>query len=137
MPLGCAPACPPGKQGYATRHLGVHLVLSVAIAIPLPGVRSLARFLWTFTFWAKAQFGRFRHKRIDSDQIVNIHTPLVMALALVPGLGGAAYLASAPLRNKLLVRLMVDQLAWRLPFKLYTRTHIGRWLAPPTKPLEA
>lgn len=61
----------------------------------------------------------------------NIHTPLVMLLSLLPGLGGVAYLASSPLRSKLLACLMLDQVAWKLPFKLYRRTHIGRLLAPP------
>jgi len=126
-----------GAARYATRHLGVHLVMSVAIAIPIPGLRSAARFLWTFTFWAKAQLRRLLRKRVvDADQATNIHTPWVMGLALVPALGGAAYLASPPLRSKLLARLMLDQVAWKLPFKLYHRTRIGRWLAPPVKPTE-
>ena len=108
--------------------------MSVAIAIPIPGMRSAARFLWTFTFWVKAQIRRLLRKRgVDADQVTNIHTPLVMGLALVPALGGAAYLASRPLRSKLLARLMLDQVAWKLPFKLYHRTRIGRWLAPATK----
>jgi len=120
---------------YATRHLGVHLVMSVAIAIPIPGLRSAARFLWTFTFWVKARLRRLRRNRVvDADQLYNIHTPWVMGLALVPALGGAAYLASPPLRSKLLACLMLDQAAWKLPFKLYHRTRIGRWLAPPVKP---
>ena len=122
---------------HATRHLGVHMVMSVAIAVPMPGMRSAARFLWTFTFWVKAQLRRLRRKRVvDVDQIPNIHTPLVMGLALVPAFGGGAYLASPPLRSKLLVRLMLDQVAWKLPFKLYHRTRIGRWLAPPAKHAE-
>jgi len=126
-----------GDARYATRHLGVHLVMSVAIAIPIPGLRSAARFLWTFTFWVKAQIRRLRRKRaVDAGQVSNIHTPVVMGLALVPALGGAAYLASRPLRSKLLARLMLDQVAWKLPFKLYHRTRIGRWLAPPVKPTE-
>ena len=122
---------------YATRHLGVHLVMSVAIAIPIPGIRSASRFLWTFTFWVKAQLGRLSRKRgAGAGQVSNIHTPLVMGLALVPALGGAAYLASSPLRSKLLARLMLDQVAWKLPFKLYHRTRMGRWLAPPVKHAE-
>ena len=120
-----------GAARYATRHLGVHLVLSVAIAIPIPGMRSAARFLWTFTFWVKARLRRLWRKRgIDAGPDYNVHTPLVMGLALVPAFGGAAYLASPPFRSKLLARLMLDQVAWKLPFNLYHRTGIGRWLAP-------
>jgi len=37
------------------------------------------------------------------------------------------------MRSKVLVRLMLDQTAWKLPFDLYRRTHIGRWLAPPVR----
>ncbi|MEE9284480.1 MAG: phosphatase PAP2 family protein [Dehalococcoidia bacterium] len=44
--------------------------------------------------------------------------------------GAVAYLASRPLRHKLLVRLMIDQTAWSLPFGLYRRLHLYRWLAP-------
>ena len=126
-----------GDARYATRHLGVHLVMSVAIAIPIPGLRSAARFLWTVTFWVKAQLRRLRRKRVeDAGRVTNIHTPVVMGLALVPAVGGAAYLASRPLRSKLLARLMLDQIAWKLPFRLYHRTRIGRWLAPPVKHAE-
>ena len=121
-----------GEAQNATRHMGAHMVLSVAIAIPIPGARSLARFLWTLAFWAKAQVTRIRHYGSESAaQASNIHTPLVMVLALVPGLGGVAYLASRPLRHKLLVRLVLDQIAWKLPFRLYTRTHLDRILPPP------
>ena len=119
---------------YATRHLGVHLMMSVALIFPIPGMRSLARFFWTLVFWTKNQIRRLLRKPVaDADRVPNIHTPLVMGISLVPALGGVAYLASAPLRNKLLARLMLDQAAWKMPFKLYRRTHIGRWLAPPVK----
>jgi len=120
-----------GEGRNASRHLGAHLVLSVAIVIPVPGVRSLARFLWTFTFWVKAQARRFHSDGSEqTGNLANIHTPLVMVLALVPGFGGVAYLVSRPLRNKLLVRLVLDQVAWKLPFRLYHRMGIGRWLPP-------
>ena len=43
-----------GDSQNAMHHMGVHLVLSVAIAIPIPGLRSLARFSWTAAYWTKA-----------------------------------------------------------------------------------
>ena len=102
-----------GDVQTATRHLGAHLVLSVAVAVPVPGMRSLVRFLWTLAYWAKAQRERFRRNgKAAIDGIPNVHTPLVMVLALLPGFGAVAYLASRPLRNKLLIRLILDQAAW-------------------------
>ena len=59
----------------------------------------------------------------------NIHNLAVMLLSVIPGLGAIAYLASRPLRRKLLVRLMLDQAAWKLPFKLYGRMRLGQILA--------
>ena len=89
----------------------------------------MARFGWTLTFWFKAQFRRFRRSKADGET-TNVHSPLVMVLALVPLLGGIAYLAARPLRRKLLIRLMLDQAAVKLPFKFYTRLRINRLLAP-------
>ena len=110
-------------------HLGAHLVLSVAIAIPIPGLRSLARFLWTFGFFLKAQVGRLlrRHGAGDAAQI---HTPLVMVLSLLPVVGGIAYLASCPVRRAPLFRIALDEMAIEMPFGLYRRLHLARWLAP-------
>ena len=65
----------------ATRHLGAHLVLSVAVAVPIPGLRSLARFLWTLAFWVKAQGRRFRRRSTTQDRDVsNIHSCWVSAV---------------------------------------------------------
>ena len=112
-------------------HLGVHLVLSVALFLPIPGLRSLARFVWTLAFWVKAQGKRFRRRVPASEgKATNVHTPLVMVLALIPGFGAVAYLASRPLRRRLLIRLMLDQSAVKLPFRLYERLHLARRLAP-------
>jgi undecaprenyl-diphosphatase len=123
-----------GDVQEATRHLGAHLVLSVALAIPIPGVRSLARFLWTLTFWAKSQLKRLRRGGgVAPERAPNIHTPLVMVLALIPAVGGVAYFASRPLRNKPLIQLILDQAAWKLPFSLYRRWRLGRRLAPPVQ----
>jgi hypothetical protein len=93
-----------GEVKEPIHHLGVHLVLSVVIAIPKPGLRSLARFVWTFAFWLKAQTRRLR-RRSAEGRMTNVHTPIVMTLALIPLFGGAACLASRPLRRKLVVLL--------------------------------
>ena len=122
-----------GEVQAALPHLGAHLVLSVALAIPIPGLRSAARFFWTLSFWLRFQIRRLLRRTRSEQGFSNIHTPLVMALAILPGLGGIAYLAARPLRKKLLARLMVDEIAMRLPLKLYRRLHLGRWLAPPSQ----
>ncbi|MFB3076811.1 MAG: Rieske (2Fe-2S) protein, partial [Lysobacterales bacterium] len=48
-----------GDAQSALHHMGAHLVLSM-IAVPVPGVRSAARFGWTLFFWVKTQLRRFR-----------------------------------------------------------------------------
>jgi len=119
-----------GDARSALHHMGAHLVLSM-IAVPIPGVRSVARFGWTLSFWVKIQLGRFRRGAPKAaGKVTNIHSPLVMVLALVPLLGGIAYMAARPLRRKLLIRLMLDQVAIKLPLKFYTRLRLNRLLAP-------
>ena len=115
-----------GPVNNAVHHMGVHMVLSVAIMIPIPGLRSIARFLWTLAFWSNSQVARFR----PGNQPPNIHNPLVMAIALLPIFGAIAYLAAKPLRHKIMVRLVLDQTAWMLPFNLYNRLRLARWLPP-------
>ena len=118
-----------GEVQVPMHHMGVHLILSVVIMVPIPGLRSLSRFVWTLTYWVKDR----RPRRATSDtaeKTAKIHTPLVMVLSLVPGFGAVAYIASRPLRRKLLVRLMLDQIAVKLPFRLYRRLRLDRRLAP-------
>ncbi len=123
-----------GEVQDALHHMGAHMVLSVAVAIPIPGLRSLARAGWTAAFWAKVQMARLRRGSSQRPEYSgNIHTPLVMLLALIPGFGAVAYLASKPLRRKILVRLIMDQTGRKLPFKFYTRTRLARLLPPPVK----
>ncbi len=112
-------------------HMGVHLVLSVALVVPIPGLRSAARFTWKAIFWVKVQAGRLlRRGPKTAAKVSNIHSPLVMVLALVPLLGGVAYMASRPLRRRALIRLMLDQIAIKLPFRLYTRLKLDKRFAP-------
>ena len=80
-------------------------------------------------FWAKTQLYR-RHNRNSGEEIANIHTPLVMLLSIVPGFGGAAYLASKPLRSKSMARLLFDLVGRKVPFNLYVQMRLDRWVAP-------
>ena len=61
-------------------------------------------------------------------------TPLVMVLALLPVVGGIAYLASCPVRRGPLFRIALDEMALEMPFSLYRRLHLARWLAPKATP---
>ena len=112
----------------AMHHLGVHLVLSVFLRFPLG---SIGRFAWTLVFWSTIQIKGLPIRAGRSTRgAANVHSPLVMAISLVPGFGAIAYLAARPLRNMLLIRLMMDQTASKLPFRLYSRLRLSRWLTP-------
>ena len=120
-----------GEGRDALHHLGAHLVLTAIFRFPFG---SPVRFAWTLAFWGVAVSKRFRGSgTADNARSSNFHSPLVMVLSLIPGFGGVAYLAARPLRRKLLVRFMLDQVAWKLPFKLYRRLRLGRLLAPAPK----
>jgi undecaprenyl-diphosphatase len=123
------------EVGGALRHLGAHMVLTAIFRFPLG---SLLRLAWTATFWARIQLAWLRGRKAPvSAGGSNIHNPLVMALSLIPGFGAVAYLAARPLRRKILVRLMLDQTSMKLPFRLYARLHLGRWLAPSVRGTKA
>ena len=89
----------------AIHHLGAHLVLTVLLRFPFG---SIGRFAWTLGFWAAHLLRGLSPRSRVTRRASNVHSPLVMALSLVPGFGAAAYLAAGPLRSKLLVRLMMD-----------------------------
>ncbi|MBI4312018.1 MAG: phosphatase PAP2 family protein [Chloroflexi bacterium] len=115
----------------ALKHMGVHLVLSALLRFP---IGSIARFGWTLGAWLVSLVMRFRQTRRDAGSTRgNIHTPAVLLLSLLPGFGAVAYLAAGPLRNKLLIRIMADQVAHKLPFRLYSRLRLERWLARPVR----
>lgn len=115
----------------ALKHMGVHMVLSAFLRFP---IGSVARFGWTLVAWLISLVMRFRRTGQDAGTTrSNIHTPAVLLLSLLPGFGAVAYLAAGPLRNRLLIRIMADQTAHKLPFKLYSRTRLERWLAAPVR----
>ena len=115
----------------ALHHLGAHLILTTAIPVPIPGVRSLARFAWTFAFWFRDLLTIFRWRSSrKSNKLPGIHGPVILFLSLIPILGAVAYLAARPLRKPLLIRIALDQTAMLLPFGLHRRLSITKWLAP-------
>ena len=118
------------------KHTGAHMVLSVAIAIPIPGLRSAARFTWTLVFRLKALYAflRGRISREEYRVARSIHSVPVMLIALVPVFGAVAYVASGTMKSGL-GRLLVDQAAYKMPFKLYRRLRVERITAPrPSRP---
>lgn len=109
-------------------HLGTHVIMSVLLRFPLG---SIARASWTA--WALlSATGRLMTCRIDRHgwrQAWSIHNPLVIALAAIPGFGAFAYLAAGPVRsNRLLMRLTVDAVMHKLPWRLYERTGMRRMM---------
>ncbi|MCH9040526.1 MAG: hypothetical protein IIC23_14225 [Chloroflexi bacterium] len=105
------------------KHLGAHLVLSMAIAVPIPGLRSLARFGWTLAFRLSAllSFVRGRTTREEYRVEQSIHSIPVMLLSLVPGVGAISYVVSGIMIRNGLGRMLFDQAAYKLPFGLYRR----------------
>ena len=113
-------------------HMGVHIALSAAIAVPIPGLRSLARFVWTLAFRLKALYDLSRGRITREECYVegSIHSVPVMLLSLVPGLGAVSYVAGGTLIRSGLARVLVDQAVYKLPLGLYGRLHLARLTAP-------
>jgi undecaprenyl-diphosphatase len=114
------------------KHLGAHLVLSAVIVIPIPGLRSAARFTWTLTFRLQALYAlsRGRITREEYQIMRSIHSIPVILLSLVPGLGAIAYVVSDTILKESLGRTLVDQCAHKLPFGLYRRLGLARITTP-------
>ena len=118
------------EMSAVVKHLGAHMVLS-AIPIPIPGLRSLARYGWTLSFRLKGLFGLAtgRMTKEEYRAVRSIHTVPVMLLALVPAVGAIAYAVSDPML-KGPGRMLLDESASRLPFKLYRRLGLSNLTAP-------
>ena len=121
------------------KHMGAHLVLSVVIAIPIPGLRSAARFSWTLAFRLKALVARVRGKITKEEYQVarSIHSVPVMLVALVPAIGAIGYAVSDTMVKRGLGRMLLDQSAHKVPFGLYERLRLDRITAPRSAKLVA
>ncbi|MGH2559369.1 MAG: phosphatase PAP2 family protein [Thermomicrobiales bacterium] len=113
-------------------YLGGHILLSIPLRFP---VGSIIRPLLVAGALGTAAV-RYARGRIDRDDMRlawQIHSPLVMFLAGIPGVGSFAYLASKPVRaNRLLLRVLADAALAKAPWRLYARTGIRRYVVRPT-----
>jgi hypothetical protein len=120
------------EAGEVMKHMGAHLVLSVVIAVPIPGLRSLARCAWTAGFRVRAIYkhsrGRISAEEYRREQA--IHSVPVMLISLIPGFGSIAYVVGGPMVSSGLARVLIDQCLCKLPFGAYRRLDLDRLTAP-------
>jgi undecaprenyl-diphosphatase len=110
-------------------YLGGHILLSIPLRFPFGCIirpMLVAGALgWSTLLLARRKIGRAEWKRA-----FGIHSPLVMLVAAIPGLGSVAYLASEPIRrNRLMMRVMADAALFKLPKGLYLKTGTRKWIA--------
>lgn len=108
-------------------HFGVHLAIGAVLRFP---VGSITRATYVLLNLLIATV-RLLTRNIDRHtwgQAFSIHSPLVILIAGMPGIGTFAYLASRPLRsNHLLLRVAGDAVLLKLPGNVYERTGV-RWV---------
>jgi membrane-associated phospholipid phosphatase len=113
-------------------YLGAHVLISIPLRFPFG---SIVRPFLVLGALATAT-ARLLTRRTDREtwrRAATIHSPLVMLLSAMPGVGSFAYLAAKPMRsNRLLLRTVADALLQKAPWNLYTRTGLRRLIARPT-----
>ena len=117
-------------------YLGAHILISIPLRFPLG---SMVRPLMVLGALGVSTL-RYLRREIDGEawrQAWSIHSPLVVALSAVPGVGSFAYLAAQPVRaNRLLLRTVADAALQKIPRDLYERTGLRRRIARPPVPTE-
>ena len=111
------------------RHLGAHVILTLVLRFPFG---SIFRFAWVagFRFKARYDLAKGTMTKAQYRQSKRIHTLPVMLISLVPLLGTVAYLASGTVRKSGVSRMFIDQSAYKLPFRLYSRLGLAHIAAP-------
>jgi hypothetical protein len=108
-------------------HFGVHLAVGAVLRFPIGSIVRASYVLLNLLLATLRLLGR----SIDRHawrQALGIHSPLVMLVAGMPGIGTFAYLASKPMRsNPLLLRVGLDAALIRLPKRVYERSG-ARWV---------
>lgn len=109
-------------------HLGAHVVITVLLRFPFGSIARVAWSAWALLTATLKLFAR-RASMTEWRQAWSIHNPIVIALAAVPGFGAFAYLASGPIRSsRLLVRVTVDAVMFKVPWRLYERTGMRKMI---------
>ena len=110
-------------------HFGVHLLIGVALRFPFG---SITRVAYTSGNLALASLRLLlrRISRANWQRQLGIHSPLVILVAAMPGVGTFSYLVSMPvLRHFLLARVTLDMVGEKLPFRVYRRLGMKRIIA--------
>ena len=111
----------------AMTHLGAHLAITALFRFPFG---SIVRPLWTIGFLGKGFYKASRAGGKACWRFLALHNPIVILLSIIPGIGGFAYLTTGPLRRMIFIRLMLDRIGRKVPFKLYSRSRLDRLIAP-------
>lgn len=113
-------------------YLGAHVLISIPLRFPLGTI--VRPFLVAGALGVAT--ARLFRRQIDREawgRAWSIHSPLVMILSAVPGFGSFAYLAAKPVRaNRLLLRTLADAVGQKMPWNLYQRTGLRRFVARPS-----
>ena len=108
-------------------HFGVHLAIGMVLRFPIGSIVRATYVLLNMTLAT----ARLLVRNIDRHawrHALGIHSPLVLLIAGMPGIGTFAYLASKPIRsNHLLLRVGADAVLMKLPRHVYERTGL-RWV---------
>ena len=108
-------------------HFGVHLAIGAVLRFPLGSIMRASYVLLNLLLATLRLLTRQIDRR-SWRQAVGVHSPLVLLIAGMPGIGTFAYLASRPMRtNPLLLRVGIDAGLLKVPWQLYERTGL-RWI---------
>ncbi|MGK2966067.1 MAG: phosphatase PAP2 family protein, partial [Tepidiformaceae bacterium] len=120
----------PGVQEVLP-HFGVHLLIGVALRFPFGSVARVTYVTGNFLL-ANLRFALRRIDRRKWRRELSIHSPLVILIAAMPGIGTSSYLASGPLlANRSILRVALDAVGEKFPGQVYRRTGLRRIIAKP------
>ncbi|MEZ4521485.1 MAG: phosphatase PAP2 family protein [Thermomicrobiales bacterium] len=102
-------------------HFAIHLTIGIAMRFP---VGSILRATYTILNLLAATISLLARKidRAEWRRRFSIHSPLVIIVAAMPGIGTFAYLLSGPIRSHhMLLRMAADTMLLKVPWRLYER----------------